>query len=425
MEESNMIGEQDYYRRNFLCFVADWVGFVTGIAFISYTSVIPSFVDQLTDFAPLIGLASTIPNGVWLLPQLLAANYVANREKKKPWVMGMGLVGRPIYLLLGAFIFVVGGAHPVLLLGTFFLAELTFSTLDGVSSVAWFDILSRVIPAAKRGRFYATAQVSTGVLSMGAGAIVARVLGPSGPQFPYNYGVLFCFSSSLLLLALLCFSFVKEPAHKVQPGREPWRSFLPRLARLFREDRQFRLLNIVRLLMALAGLALPFYVVHATNVLGLGAQYIGLFVSAQVLGSLLASLAMGYMNERSGSRIVTQFTVLLGLLSPLLALAIHWRPPQGVLTPYIYGLVFLFIGANYSGYMQGFMNLVLELSPPQERSAYVGLYNTLGGTVVTAAPLLGGWLLEATSFPVLFSVAAMGTATSFVLSLKLREPRRI
>lgn len=415
---------QEHYGRNFACFVADWIGFVTGIAFVSYTSVIPSFVSQLTDFAPLIGLASTIPNGIWLLPQLLAANYVASRERKKPWVMGMGLIGRPIYFLLGAFIILVGGADPLLILGAFFLAELTFSMLDGVSSVAWFDILSRVIPAAKRGRFYATAQVSTGVLSLGAGAIVAHVLGPTGPQFPYNYGLLFCLSSTLLLLALFCFSFVKEPAHRVQPGREPWRSYLPRLARLFREDRQFRLLNIVRLLMALAGLAFPFYVVHATSILGLGGQYIGLFVAAQVLGSLLASMAMGYMNERSGSKIVTQFTVLLGLASPVLALAIHWRPPQGVLTPYIYGLVFLFIGANYSGYMQGFMNLVLDISPPEERPAYVGLYNTLGGTVVTAAPLLGGWLLQATSYPILFSVTALGVLASLVLSLRLREPRR-
>jgi MFS-type transporter involved in bile tolerance (Atg22 family) len=135
-------------------------------------------------------------------------------------------------------------------------------------------------------------------------------------------------------------------------------------------------------------------------------------------------LAMGYLNERSGSKIVTQFTIVLGLLSPLLALAIDWRHPQGILTPYIYALVFLFIGANYSGYMQGFMNLVLDIAPPQDRPAYVGLYNTLGGTVVTVAPLLGGWLLEATSYPVLFSIAAVGIVASLILSLKLREPRR-
>jgi len=415
--------EQQYYRRNFLCYVADWVIFVAGMTFVSQTTVLPSFVDQLTDFAPLIGLASTIPNGVWLLPQILAANYVASSARKKPWVMGMGLAGRPMYLLVGLFMFAVGSSYPPLLLSVFFLAETSFSTLDGLSSVAWFDILSRVIPPGKRGRFYTSAQVTTGVLSLGAGAIVSRVLGPSGPEFPYNYALLFCASSSLLLLALACFSLVKEPAHEAQSQRQPWRTYLPKMGRLFREDRQFRLINVVRLLMAVAGLSIPFYVVHATNVLGLGGQYIGLFVSAQVLGGLIASMAMGYLNEKSGSRIVTQLTVALGLVSPLLALAVHWIPIQAALTPYVYSLVFLFIGGNYAGYMQGFMNLVLDIAPPQDRPAYIGLYNTLGGTVVTAAPLVGGWILQATSYPILFSVTAAGIIASLLLSFTLREPR--
>ncbi len=419
-----MSEQHHHYRRNFACFVADWVGFVTGMAFVSYTSVIPSFVNQLTDFAPLIGLASTIPNGLWLLPQLFAANYVASIQWKKPWVIGMGLVGRPMYLLTGLFMFAVGSAHPSLMLPVFFVAQTSFSTLDGLSSVAWFDILSRVIPPAKRGRFYSSAQVLTGLLSMGAGAIVARVLGPGGPSFPYNYGLLFCSSSGLLLLALACFSFVKEPAEQVQPRRQPWRTYFPKMGRLFREDRQFRLINAIRLLMALAGLAFPFYVIHATDVVGVGTQNIGLFVSAQVLGSLVASLAMGYLNEKSGSKIVTQLTIALGLACPLVALTIHWLPAQGTLTPYIYALVFLFIGANYAGYMQGFMNLVLDIAPAQERPAYIGLYNTVGGTVVTAAPLLGGWLLQATSYPVLFSVTAAGITASLVLSFRLREPRQ-
>src|SRR4030042_6596960 len=122
-----MSEEQQYYRRNFLCYVADWVIFVAGMTFVSQTTVLPSFVDQLTDFAPLIGLASTIPNGVWLLPQILAANYVASSARKKPWVMGVGLAARPMYLLVGLFMFAVGSSYPPLLLSDFFLAETSFS----------------------------------------------------------------------------------------------------------------------------------------------------------------------------------------------------------------------------------------------------------------------------------------------------------
>lgn len=413
-----------HYRRNFACFVGDWVAFVTGTAFVSYTSVIPSFVNQLTDFAPLIGLAATIPNGVWLLPQLLAANYVGSRRRKKPWVIILSSMGRPLYLVPAVFILLFGNSHPSALLTIFFLAMGIFFLLDGLCSVAWFDILSNVVPPERRGRFYASAQLLTGLLSLGAGAVVARVLGSSGPPFPHNYGLLFLFCPILLLLSLASFSLVKEPVQEVQRQREPWRAYLPRLAGLFRTDRQFRLLNLVRLLAALGGLALPFYVVHATDVLGVGNESIGLFVSAQVLGGMIASLAMGYLNERSGSKVVSQLTVVLGLSSPLLALAVHCFPPPPAMAAYLYALVFVFIGGNYAGYMQGFMNLVLDIAPPDQRPGYVGLYNTLGGTVVTIVPVLGGWLLQSTSYPVLFSAAAAGGFASLVVSLRLREPRQ-
>jgi MFS-type transporter involved in bile tolerance (Atg22 family) len=217
---------------------------------------------------------------------------------------------------------------------------------------------------------------------------------------------------------------VKEPADPVRREREPWHVYLPRMMQLLRGHAQFRLVNSVRLLAALGGLAIPFYVVHATDVLGVGSESIGLFVSAQVLGGVIASLAMGYLNERSGSKIVTQLTAALGVFTPALALGIHYFPPPGATVAHVYALVFLLIGANYAGYMQGFMNFVLEIAPQGEMPAYIGLYNTLGGTVIFVAPLLGGLLLESTSYPILFSAAIVGTVAGFALSLKLQEPRQ-
>jgi len=420
-----MTETQEHYRRNFACLVGDWVAFVTGMAFASYTTVIPSFVNQITDFAPLIGLATTIPNGAWLLPQLIAANYVGSSKRKKPWVIALSFLGRPMYFLVALAMFITGSRYPWLLLAVFFLAETAFSTLDGLASVAWFDILSKVIPAQTRGRFYSAAQVLTGLASMAAGIVVARVLGPGGPPFPQNYGLLFFSASTLLLVSLACFLFVKEPVFDVQRKREAWRVYLPRLARLLRRDEQLRMINAVRLLAALGALATPFYVVHATDILGLGAESVGLFVSAQVVGGLIASLAMGYLNERSGSRTVSQLTVVLGLGPPVLALLFHYFRPPAAFAAYSYALVFLFIGANYSGYVQGFMNFVLDIAPPKERPAYVGLYNTLGGTLTFAAPLLGGWLLEGTSYPILFTATAIGLLASLVITLRLKEPRHL
>jgi MFS family permease len=412
------------YRRNFASLASDWVCFVTGMAFISYTSVIPSFINQLTDFAPLIGLATTIPNGVWLLPQIIAANYVGSKERKKPWIITLALIARPAYLILGITTLVVGNTSPLLLLVVFFAAEAIFSSLDGLGTVAWLDVLRKSIPPQKRGRFYGTAQALSGLFSVAAGAIVARVLGPGGPPFPQNYGVVFLSCFALMMISLVAFLFLKEPIEDAHREREPWRVYLPRMMQLLRAHEQFRLVNGVRLLTALGGLAIPFYVVHATDVLGLGSESIGLFVSAQVLGGLIASLAMGYLNERSGSKIVTQLTTALNMITPMLALGIHYFPLPEAIAAYGYAMLFLLIGATYAGYMQGFMNFVLEIAPQGETPAYIGLHNTLGGTVIFIAPLLGGWLLESTSYPILFSAAIVGTMTGFALSLTLQEPRR-
>lgn len=412
-----------HYRRNFAAIAGDWICFLVAMSFISYRSVTPAFVSRLTDFAPLIGLVATIGDGGWLLPQLIAAHHVANREWKKPYVIANMLLGRPMYLLVALAILLTGDTYPWLLLALFFLAETLFTATDALASVGWFDILSKSIPPVKRGRLFSTGQIFGGSLAFVAGLVISLILGPQGPGFPYDYGLLFVLAVAFLFLSLLFYSSLKEPPQEVRKEREPWRAYLPRTVALLRQDRQFRLINIVRLLAGLGGLALPFYVVYATKILKISDENIGLFVSAQVLGGIVASFAMGYLNERSGSKIVTQMTIALWVSTPLLALLIHFYTPPSALVTYIYPLVFFLIGAAMSGYMQGYTNIVLEMAPDNERPAYVGLYNTLGG-ILLVVPLLGGWLLESTSYPILFGAAVLGPITSLALSFKLVEPRR-
>jgi MFS family permease len=171
-------------------------------------------------------------------------------------------------------------------------------------------------------------------------------------------------------------------------------------------------------------MAMPFYVVYATEELHFGAETIGVFISSQVVGSILAGFVWGYLNECSGSKIVIQGSTILGLASPLLALLMG---PMGHLagasTIYAYSLIFLAIGALNSSYMPGFINLVLELAPPEERPTYIALTNTICGLLL-ALPFLGGWLLQATSYPVLFATTVGGVACGLALSFRLEEPRQ-
>ncbi len=413
------------YRRNFICFALDYVFFAVGMAFVSQTTVLPSFISQLTDSAPLIGLASTIQTGAWLLPQLIAASYLADKDRKKPYLLLPAIIGRPVFWLLAGVLFLAGTRAPGLVLGLFFVSLAIFMSTDALAAVAWFDVLSKAIPATRRGRLFGIAQFVSGLLIVGTGAVVNALLGPQGPPFPHNYALLFFLAGLSFFVSLLAIVFLREPVRPTQDERLPWNAFLPKLLAVLRDNHTFSLVTALRLLMGLHGMALPFYVVYATQELRFDVEVIGLFISAQQVGRILFGFVWGYLNERSGSKIVIQLSTLLAFASPLLAL---FMGPIGQLagasTIYVYCLIFGAIGAVNSSMMPGFINFVLELAPPEERATYIALTNTLCG-VLLVAPFLGGWLLQATSYPVLFAATAGGVALGLVFTFRLEEPRQI
>ena len=89
----------------------------------------------------------------------------------------------------------------------------------------------------------------------------------------------------------------------------------------------------------------------------------------------------------------------------------------------LYAPVFSLLGALNNAGMAGFMSYILEAAPPGERPTYVGLANTLSA-VVLLAPLLGGWILAATSYPILFSTTALTCLVGLAGAWRLEEPRQ-
>ena len=412
------------YRHNLICFLLDSIFFGIGMAFASPTTILPSFVSQLTDSPPMIGLVLTIQSGAWLLPQLIAANYLADKAHKKPYLLLPAALGRSVLLLLAAVVFLAGDSSPGLILILFFAAFAIFMGTDALASVAWFDILGRAIPPTRRGRLFGAGQIVLGLTTIGVGALMNAILGASGLPFPRNYALVFLLASLSFSASWLAISFLREPAHQAQTDRLPWRAFLPKLWTVLNEDRAFRQVTIVRLLAGLGGMAIPFYIVYAIDALGMGEEAIGFFLSAQMIGSALAGFIMGYLSERSGSKAVIQLSNALALSSPILALSLPALKLRiGLMPVCIYAFVFAAIGAVNSSLLLGFLNFVLEMAPSEECLTYIGLANAISGLLLLV-PLLGGWLLRATSYPVLFAVTAAGVAISLALSSWLVEPRQ-
>ena len=411
-----------HYRQNFVALAGDYIFFILASSFADSSTVLPSFARQLTASAPLIGLISTAQNGGWLLPQLIAANYVASKERKKPYIIWPCSVGRPLYLLLAVIAYFFGTARPTLTLLTLYLCLALFAACDGLASVPWFDVLSKALPGRRRGRYLATSQIVGGVLAIGGGAAVRRVLDPkTGLSFPQNYSLLFLCSFLFYMVSLVFLLFIKEPLESAHAERASWKSYFPILVATLRDDRPFRRIITARLLTGFAGMASPFFILYGVEGLGLGTAVIGFCLTAQVIGRIIGGGLLGLFIERLGNRLTVLGALSAVTMVPLLALGIgFWAnaAPDRALLLYVYPLLFLLMGISMETVMWGYTNYVLDIAPPKERPTYVGLTNTITGLLVVA-PIIGGTILQLTSYRVLFTVALAVYLLAWTVALRL------
>ena len=406
-----------HYRRNFNAILAAHALFGVAFTLIHPDSMLPAFVGQLTDSAPVIGLVNTIFRGGWLLPQLVVARLVNDKPRKKPYMLA-GTSGRLAFWVVALALWAGLARYPAAMLILSFTCFALFTVCDGVSGVAWFDIMARAIPPRRRGRVLGIGQAISGLVGIGEGALIGLVLNQR--PFPDNYALLFTSASVLFIFATIPLVFIREtpPKNADSQSHDPVRG---RWLKLLFANPAFRHLMVCRMLIGMMGLATPFYVKHADQVLRLPQRIIGDFVIAQTLAGVIASVVLGMVCERWGSRYVVCVGSAAAAAGPLFALAAHLAGGGWLVQAYPF--VFLSLGIINSTWVMGFFNYLLEIAPEGMRPAYVGLGNTIMGTL-TLVPVAGGWLLEATSYTVLFGVTTALVATGFLLTLGLKPPPR-
>ena len=405
-----------YARRNFWLGVLNGTLYISGLAFSQPPTVFPIFVSLFTKSSVLIGLSGTLTSVGWLLPQLLVARYTEHMPKKmKLYRLGAGLrLGS--WLALTLLTLWAKEMRPALYLALFFLFLSGFALFGGLSGVAFLDIVGKTIPPNRRGRYFGYRRFFSGIIASIAGLVVAYILGNSEKfPFPTNYFTLFLLTFIFILSGILCFFFVVEPEGSVDVGRERTHAqFLQGVTKVLSEDKNYVKFLAVMVLSSASSLAIPFYVVYARQVLAAPAGWVGAYVTIEMVATLVSNLLWGYLGDAKGYRLVILTCSLLSVLAPVVAL----------LSPnfYVFGLVFVLKGAGWTGIWMAKNNYALEVAPVVRRPTYIGILNTsLAFSMLL--PVLGGVVVDATSFTVLFAITIGVTVPSFILAKGLAEPR--
>jgi len=411
-------------RWNFIVLTLDASFYFAAIAIMDTVAVLPVFLRTLTQSTLIIGLLLTLYRAGLLLPQLPVASYLSHRPRKKNFFLAAVVVGRIPIALLALFIYLFSGANPGLLLGLLLACYTIFFFSSGFTNVPWQDIIAKAIPPTLRGRLLGAIQIGGGLLALGAGEIVRRVL--KNPELPYpnNYALLFGLFFIGLIISVVFIALIKEPIRPVRDEAQSVGSIVKMIPRALRDLPAYRQMIITQLLLGIGMMAQPFYIGQAQNTLQAPQWTSGIFVWAATLGAIIGTLIWGLLSDHYGSTRVIRGVSWAVLLAPLAAIIVpklHLSAPGCY---YAYAAVFALDKAAVNGMWLGFINFVLELVKEKERPCFIGMTSALTAPMILM-PSLGGLLLNFVSYDVVFALSAAGGLLGWLWSRTLAEPRHI
>lgn len=187
------------YRWNFLVNTLDGASWGFGMSFFSSTIILPLFVSHFTDSPLTIGLISFLGWGGIFLPQLFMANAVERAPRKKffPVTLGFFLERLPILLLAPA-VYFLSIRQPILTLVIFFVLYTWQNVGAGVILVGWQDMIAKIIPVERRGRFFGISNF----IGNGTGILGALALPFVLDKFTFPLGYVISFGVAAVLVFL-------------------------------------------------------------------------------------------------------------------------------------------------------------------------------------------------------------------------------
>lgn len=392
------------YWWNFVMLVLDSSMYTFSVTTLSQDTILPYFVNQLTDLNWVVGLVPAIFYLGLFLPQLIGA-YIVNGKRERKWVIFKIAVAERVGILAIAIVAQFYGVlNDNLTLMLFFAAFMLFSVTNGMISPAYSDFISKNI-IRKRGVFFGIVNGLGGLIGFGASFLARYLLDTY--SFPHNIRILFWIGLLTSAISPIFISLFRETPYPKKRKVEPLLNFLKAIPSYIQRTPKFKKFLIPRAFLGLGVIGNAFYALYAINVLSLDVSVLATFTMVILLTSSFIGFVWGWLGDRFGYRIiyiiVSVMVIVMGLL-PFLSLGVSG-----------YYLIAFSIGSMYAAFGIADKNMVFGIAPPSETSRFIGILNTFVAPVMTVAPLIGGTLVDFISHQILFiSVIVIGVLSTLL-----------
>ncbi|MEN3186832.1 MAG: MFS transporter [Atribacterota bacterium] len=356
-----------------------------GIIFFNITTGFPlaGFARELGfgDFLYAVMLAMPVLGGT---VQIVASLVLERKRNRKAIFLWSLLVNRFPWILVAFSPFFIG-TRGVLFLTL--VVSLTISSIGGAfTNVSFLSWMGDLVPLEVRGRFFGHRTMIATVAALISGLVVGKLLdtmaGISGFAF------VFALASIAGLMELFFFAQTYDPPMTVSSlGESPALAFREILCcRPF-----WKFLFFVITWNFAVNVASPFFNLYMLKHLHMDFFQIAFYVQViSNVATLFFVRVWGRLTDRFGNKPVAVLSTTVAIFLPLIwcyTTSQNWI----VVVPIIQTLA----GVFWPGIDLTTNNLLLKLSPKENRSLYVGVLNFFLGTFgIAFAYLVGGYVLE-------------------------------
>ena len=372
-----------------------------------YLNFIPLFALAYGATNGQVGWVMALANLAGALALFPGARQAGRARRPKPIILWPGVGFARLALLLLALMPLVVINPMAAFVGIVALNALR-AFMSNFANPAWTSMVADLVPDVMRGRYFSTRNLAMGTAALLVAPLAGYVIqtGNQLPGFPQGgyqaaFFLAFCFG----VIGTLSFARIPEPEAVRQGGYVHQRGDL---RRGLRENPEFVGLLASAFVWNLAlQVAGPFFNVYLVTELGGTAATVGMVASVSSIFALVGQAVFGRLFDRRGALWMQTVT---GLGIAFLPLA--WTL---ITQPWHVGVINIFGGFLWAGFNLANFNLLLDLTPDQQRPRAVALYQTMVFGSAFLGPVLGGYVADLAGFKAIFALSGTGRMAAMLI----------
>jgi hypothetical protein len=402
-------------RGNLWLLAIHQIFFRLGWLFKTETVVIPALVDYVAGPAWVRGWLPVLSRLGQSLPPLLFCSKFSGISRFKWWVAYCTGAMSGVFLLAVLLWISKEQWPPAWVCPAILILYFAFFVANGFYQVFFGSLQGKLIPPERRGLLL---QLSTFLGTIPAVVLGWLVLRKWFADPEVGFGYIFLAAAGGFALSAIVSLVTREPKtpRPSLPGEV--RGNLTWSAALA-QDANLRWLLVICLFASAGWMLTPHYQAFGRARFEATPTHLTYWVITQSIAVGVFSLVAGPLADRRGNRLAMRILIFGSAASPLFALAITSLPSSWAGD--WYWLVYLPLGLAPL-VTRVILNYALELCEPAFHPTYQSIANLGLALPLVFSPLFG-WLIDVTSFELVFAVAAFSVLLAGGLTFRLTEPR--